>query len=143
MQGVETSGHTPPLRWPDHLKNASSLARLLFGIPLLGRDMRAYRRFREQVRQRPATCCLEWDADPAVCKVRDQICHVLVEDMDWPLPNFVPDDPCAILFFDPTIDIKAGTAMDKVRKICGCDDGVILGMTIGKLVELAAGRSNI
>lgn len=54
-----------------------------------------------------------------VADFRDRIAKILQQEMEWPNENFLPDDPCDIIFFDPTMDLKAGTAIMGIEDFIG------------------------
>ena len=109
-----------PLRWPDRLARPNAFSRLLWGVPFLGPDARAYSSFRKQVGSRSPSCLSEWRNDTRLLEIRDEIAKILVREMEWPSPFFLPEDPCSILFFDPTVDIKSGVALFEVESLlCG------------------------
>jgi len=132
-----------PLQWPEGLRQPKKIVRVFYGMPLIGPDIRAYRRFRRQVAHRSPECLREWDDQNVGQACRNAIFDVLVEDMEWPKPLFLPSDPCSILFYDPTIDVKLGVALSKVESMVGrtINSAELGQMLLGDLVKMADQQS--
>jgi len=96
------------------------------------------------VARRNSECLRKWNNQNDRYCLRDIIFKVLVDDMEWPKPLFLPDDPCSILFFDPTIDVKSGTALSKIESIIGkkLDPSQIEQLTLGDLFRMAIERQS-
>jgi len=100
-----------PLAWPEELRHPSTIQRFLMGVPFLGPDRCAYRTLRKQVASRPQECLTLWPQDEQAVLVRDKILDLLEMNMKWGSRKFIPDDPCDILFFRPTVLCQGEEAM--------------------------------
>jgi hypothetical protein len=134
------------LRWPRSMSSPTDLQKVLMGFPFFGPDRRAYREFRRQVAARPETCLDLWKQDEATRQARDRLFKLLREEMDWEVPRFVPEDPCQILFFDPSMNLRSGCAMLRIEELLGreIDMDRLIKMTLGDLVDdaVAAGSAS-
>lgn len=134
-----------PLVWPRSMRSPTDLQKLLMGFPFFGPDRRVYRDFRRQVAARPETCRDLWKRDEATRQARDRLFAILRDEMGWKATRFVPEDPCDIVFFDPSMDLKDVCAFLRIDERFGRtpDASRLMRMNAGELVdELAAAGSS-
>lgn len=93
-----------PLNFPKYWLEPTSIQRILRGLPLIGVDRRAYRSICAQLLSRsPSVWCL-WPEDLVI--TAKEIAGVVEEYFRWPNPYYIPDDPCEVLFWDPTMEMR-------------------------------------
>ena len=132
------------LAWPPSMRSPTDLQKVLMGFPFFGPDHRAYREFRRQVAARPDTCLSLWKQEADVLQARDRLFNILLDEMEWGIARFVPTDPCDILLFDPSLDLKSVSAINRIEELLGREIEVdlLIKMTLGDLVDdvVTAGR---
>lgn len=81
----------------------------------------AYRhRFRCQVLlERPTSCRELWPQDLVSQRVLRKLFRALDDWQEWPNHNFVPDDPCSVVFFNYWDDLEGAAAMTQVEDALG------------------------
>jgi hypothetical protein len=96
----------PPLTWPNEKAHPKTLDQFLRGVPLVGPDARAHRAISRMLkRDRRVDCLLEWGTDPKTYCVVAVCSCIIREYFNWPNVLFLPDDPCQILFWNPSEDL--------------------------------------
>jgi hypothetical protein len=130
-----------PLKWPAALQHPTGLQRALMGFPFLGIDLRAYKGFRRQVAARPDEYLQAWSRDDSTARAREAVVDILETEMAWGCRKFIPSDPCDILLFDPSLDMKSATAFMQIEDLLGraIEEEAFKRMTLGQLVNLVAG----
>lgn len=93
-----------PLSWPEFWVKAGRLQRFLRDCPLCGIDARARRILSEQLISRPDSYRQLWPTE--VHNLADEVSEVIQTENRWPNKKFIPADPCAILFWDPTLEMR-------------------------------------
>lgn len=77
---------------------------------------RAFTGIRNQLLQRDAACLHLREAIPRIdMKLVRDVSEIIREYMFWPIELFIPDDPCEILFHDPTVDLRNVEAMGTIE----------------------------
>lgn len=111
-------------------------------MPFIGIDKRAFRSIKQQLAQRSISELSNWGQESARLQVRDTLTSLLREYLRWPNDRFIPEDPCAILVFDPTTELRAVEARrvieDKFRLPIGFLDE-LNNWSFGELVDQIAG----
>ena len=127
-----------PFTWPDCLLNPSALARFFRGFPWLGPDRRAYAEFRKSQSLRDEKIIESWSIDAAGMAIKNRLDEILVKEMKWLNGYFLPDDPCGILFYDPSLSMDSARALLSISSAFQVDiTGVDLSkITYSELVDL-------
>ena len=102
-----------PPQWPDIRRRS-----LLLGIPLIGPQAGAYDHICQQLALRTADCWALWGPNEARVQAAQFVARTVGEEVEWPNPIFIPDDPFELVFWD--------------HKSCAVDDLSLVGafMTI-------------
>lgn len=98
----------------------------------------AFTGIRDQLLQRDAACLQMWEAVPRIdMKLVRDVSGIIREYMFWPNDLFIPDDPCEILFHDPTVDLRNVEAMGVIEDRAGVvvDWERLLPRRFGGLIE--------
>lgn len=106
---MDTLIEVEPLKWPEYWVHPTRVQRLLIGVPIIGIDKRARTDIRKQLSTRSAQVFQAWPSP--VSPVYQQLSDVLMRELDWPNPFFIPADPCEILFWDPSFEMRCETVM--------------------------------
>jgi len=106
----------PPLAWPTKADDLGQLTRLFRDLPMVGADSRAHRAIAKQLRARHIQCLDNWGAQVAIYQVLCVVSPVVKEYGEWPNTLFLPDDPCDILFWDPSMELKTVEAMNVLER---------------------------
>jgi hypothetical protein len=86
-----------------------------------------------------------WGNDKEIVSVRDAVSRTIAKELNWPNGFFIPDDPCSILFFDPSPNLDAARAIMEIEKMYGKSDalGQIPLIKFGDLIsQLMGSRRN-
>lgn len=135
------------LTWPPEWNAPSPLQKALMGMPILGLDRRLYAQFRRQVGARGQECLAIWPQDNPTQAVRLSVSSIIQREMRWPNRFFLPDDPCAILFFDPFSNMDSVRAILEVERAHGKKSvierlkDVTLGTLVAEILEPQAHQS--
>jgi hypothetical protein len=105
-----------PLCWPDMFLKASLPKTFLRDIPVVGLHARTYRHICRQLRERSASDLKGWGDDPVIYRCLCCVSPVVMKYFRWPNPLFIPDDPCAILLWDPRI-LDPGSGEDTTHTL--------------------------
>ena len=97
-----------PPQWPDIRRRG-----LLLGIPLIGPQAGAHDDICQQLALRTAECWTLWGPNEARVKAAQFVAKTVAEEVRWPNPIFIPDDPSELVFWD--------------HKSCVVDDFSLLG----------------
>lgn len=114
MAKFEKETEPVPFTWPHDCE--SLWWRVLNGIPFLGPDIRALKKFRQQILTRDETYLNSWSSDLGVLEIRDKLIEMIVGDMEWPCGRFLPLDPCDIIFFETGLDFSSGICISRIEK---------------------------
>jgi len=133
-----------PFAWPEYCKNPSDFAKAMVGMPFICIYKRAYRQFRKEQKERGDIDPAIWASDELECWIRGIVDDILVNEMEWVNTRFLPDDPCDILFFDPTMDLLAAGALMAIQSRFRIDISItdLSRLTYIQLVEFIRKRSN-
>lgn len=130
-----------PLNWPDIWINQSLWGELSVGLPLVGLDKRVLRILHRQLSIRPSEALALWKNDPALMECRDRVSSLLQEYFYWPNNHFIPDDPCEILFWDPSSELRLAEAITVLTDAYPDKEDLLVGlqkMKYGQFVEALA-----
>jgi hypothetical protein len=94
-----------PLRWPE-CRYRPSLWQRFQRFWTLGSDYPTWNALRKQQAKRTRDCLDAWPQDKAIVQVRDKLSSIIAECLGWPNPYFLPTDPCEILMWDTTPDLR-------------------------------------
>jgi hypothetical protein len=84
-----------PRQWPDIRRRS-----LLLGIPFIGPQAFAYDDICQQLALRTAECWTLWGPNEARVKAAQFVAKTVAEEVQWPNPIFLPDDPFELVFWD-------------------------------------------
>ncbi len=89
---------------------------------------------------RTADCLEVWGRDPERLRVRDTVSGIIQEYLFWPNRVYLPEDPCEILFFDPTVDLRNAEAWLVLEDTFHLPPDYTMGKnqytwTLGKLID--------
>jgi len=90
-----------PLCWPAAWLAPTPTQKFFMKFPIIGLDRRLFRSFRRQLAMRSREALTLWGDDPGIIAIRDQISAIIARDFYWPNRNFIPDDPCSVVMFNP------------------------------------------
>ncbi len=107
---------TKPLRWPDIFLKRTPLGSFFADVPGIGLYARTYRHVCRQLRERSASVLKAWGDDPVIHRCLSCVSPVVMKYFRWPNAIFMPDDPCAILFWDPRI-LDPGSGEDTTHAL--------------------------
>lgn len=105
-----------PLQWPERWRHPNQYDRLLSDVPVLGLNARVHRNICGQLKSRSIACFGLWGEDVDCFHTLCFLSPIVKEYGRWPNCYFIPDDPCAILFFDPTSVLLAAEAVCKIHE---------------------------
>jgi hypothetical protein len=100
-----------PLHWPDSWINASKGAHFLGDIPFFGLRARTLRNINQQLMRRSINVFELWGDNIDTYKCLCCVSPIVKEYFFWRNTLFIPDDPCEILFWDPSTELRFGTAL--------------------------------
>ncbi len=133
-----------PLSWPLFWKKASAGERFLRDVPFIGLNARTRRFLRRQLLNRPQTCSGLWA--PPLRNLAAEIAALIRDENRWPNACFIPEDPCAILLWDSTTEMRCESILLALRERYGLDISVTRGienLLFGELVSrLAEAKRN-
>jgi len=95
-----------PLSFPVDWKHPSPIQRISRGLPLIGSDRRVFLSLTKQLASWEESVLQLWPNDTKFCQLRDDIAACLAKTFGWPNKLFHPDDPCAILFWNPRSNLE-------------------------------------
>ncbi len=126
-----TMTETQRLSWPPGFADRSQVKRFFQDMPIIGINKRAHRHICAQLDSRCAACLRAWGDDPEVLRLLLVVAPLVREYMRWPSAHFMPDDPCDILFFDPTMELRSAEAMMSIGDALNLNDSVSEGLFKG------------
>lgn len=100
-----------PLQWPEKWTQQTNVQKALKGLPFLGLDRQVKRELNRELEARPEECLSLWGTIPDIIRIRDIVSPVLQEYFFWPNLRFIPGDPCQILFWDQTNQMRDAEAL--------------------------------
>jgi hypothetical protein len=115
----QTQEHDVPteaLAWPDWFLSPGILGRFLIDLPFVGVAARLRRHVSRTLSNRPATCL----------------------DLFWPNQLYIPHDPCGLLFFDPSIEMRNVEANLVLQDTYSLPEGFLDGLpewSYGELLD--------
>ena len=127
-----------PLYWPDRWIRRSRWQDFLRDVPLVGLNAWTHRHICQQLRGRSEVALALWPHRPPHVSL---LSAMIQEYMLWPNAFFIPDDPCQILLWDTTLELRAVEAMLKMEDDFQIPRDVmehIVDMTYGQLVDAVA-----
>lgn len=115
----------------------------MMGMPWVGLDRRLYADFRKTVAARSDRAFSFWPKEDESVTVRQSVLAIIQREMHWPSARFLPDDPCSILFFDPSPNMDSARAVLEIERILGKQPALerLSELTIGQLVAEIVRRS--
>lgn len=87
------------LELPEYVLSPSRSDKVLWGIPFIGADKKAFRKLRCIQRQRNAEINNFWQRDDFDCNTKKVIDKILLDFFEWPNTFFHPQDQVNALFF--------------------------------------------
>ena len=78
--------------------------------------MRVHRNVCGQLKSRSIGCLRLWGGEVDRFHILCFLLPIVKEYGRWPNCYFMPDDPCEILFFDPTSELLAAEAVCKIHE---------------------------
>ena len=106
-----------PLTWPEKSASRGPVRRFFEGFPWVTQVARTRRDLRRQLNRRSPSEVLEaWGEDPDTIKCLAYVASVIDKWMEWGSILFIPSDPCEILFWDTTTELRAEGAMQEIEK---------------------------
>jgi len=127
-----------PLMWPKNLENPSRFSLFFREIPILGLISKRRRAVARQLRQRDRLATLEaWGASAGISEIASEVAELARRYCNWPNANFIPGDPCRIIFSDSTEGLESVSALLALGKRFGLPQDQLLCLreaTLGKLV---------
>ncbi len=106
-----------PLRWPEWYLNASHTQRFLADVPLIGLYSRVYRYIYSELAQRSHQAVELWGENTPRNRCACIVSPIIQEYGEWPNCFFVPDDPCALLFWDTSMELRSAEALYRIHGI--------------------------
>jgi hypothetical protein len=137
----QTQEHDVPteaLAWPDWFLSPGILGRFLIDLPFVGVAARLRRHVSRTLSNRPATCLDLWGRDPYRLSVRDTVSSLIQEYFFWPNQLYIPHDPCGLLFFDPSIEMRNVEANLVLQDTYSLPEGFLDGLpewSYGELLD--------
>lgn len=128
-----------PLSWPRFWSEASAGERFLRDLPFIGLNARTRRFLRRQLLNRPESCSGLWA--PPLRDLAAEIATLIGDENRWPNARFIPEDPCAILLWDTTTQMRCESILLALTERYGLDTSVTRGiedLLFGELVSRVA-----
>lgn len=100
-----------PLYWPRVCKEPTWIQRFLRGIPILGIDSVARRHICAQLALRDRSCLQLWPDNSELITTISFVFSKIQEWFRWPNDFYMPEDPCEILFWDSSLELRVEGAL--------------------------------
>ena len=126
-----------PLEWPPCRRSPSLLQRLCRWW-CLGSDYATWRELRRQLGRRGPESRKCWGRDSLRIRTVADVSTIVADSLEWPNTYFVPNDPCQLIFFDPTPDLLCEEALMRISLEYGVPDEVwekLWSMMYGELID--------
>ena len=131
---------TEPLEWPNELRNTTGVRKVFTGLPIIGPDKAAKAKLDRQLSDREPLPVEVW-SDERKHAIFKTIAQIIQEHCRWPNSNFVPEDPCEILFWNPSGDLRDVEAVLQILDHFRLPETLVdelRNMTLGDLVDRVA-----
>lgn len=129
-----------PLCLPENLRSPSGFQVFLKELPLAGIISRRRRAVRRQLETRKSITASGafGSADVETQRIADEVSNVIREHFRWPSGNFIPEDPCELLFCGSASGMQDVSAIMEIGKRFGLGDDELSdyrSLSFGQLVE--------
>ncbi|MFA5553113.1 MAG: hypothetical protein WDA68_00950 [Phycisphaerae bacterium] len=122
-----------PLKWPIEYKRG-----FLADIPVIGSDFRLRKAFYRQLKSRSHETLELWGNNVNILRCLCIVSPIAKECFNWPNTCFIPNDPCEILFWDPTIDWRDAAFINHIKKELSLSGNFwddVNSLTYGQFIE--------
>lgn len=110
-----------PLHWSDGFNQKNK--RALFNFSLFSKEEKEYRGIIKQLKNRDFYAISCWDKE--LLNYFSVVSNIIREYMKWPNIFYLPEDSCAILFYDPSSSLLAVEALLVISDIFCLSDDVL------------------
>ncbi len=134
-----------PPQWPDIRRRS-----FLLGIPFIGPQAGAYENLCKQLQVRTAECWALWGTNECRRRKAAQfVANIVGEELRWPNPIFIPDDPTELVFWnescatDDLCVIPVFVKIEMTYNRCPLEDeeGRLAQGTFGSYVDFLIGAN--
>lgn len=125
-----------PLFIPEGIKQRNECLEFFLDYFGVGYASKCRASIREQLLKRTEQLYSVNYTDIETKKISEEVAKIICMNLDWPNANYLPEDPCELLFFEKPLGLESCNAIIEIERLYKISDLDYFEKTFSELIEI-------